>query len=227
MAGRWPGGHSPSHPITAILDPEVKLDMAKYGIVLIGVVIGLALTLAAGWLYLDQNYTYKGALIDPPAPAADFVLNDQHGEPFRLSDQRGKVVLIFFGYTHCPDVCPVTLSEYKQIKASLGEKADQVRFVFISVDPERDTRQRVGDYVANFDPGITGLTGERLALEPVWKSYGVYAARQELGSAAGYLVDHSARMYLIDPQGNWRLNYAFGMDANGIVQDILHLLRQG
>ena len=227
MAGCWPGGHSPSYPKSATLDTEVKLDMAKYSIVLVGVVIGLALTLATGWLFLDQNYTYKGVLIDPPAPAADFALSDQYGQQFRLSEQRGEVVLIFFGYTYCPDVCPVTLAEYKQIKASLDDKAERVRFVFITVDPERDTRERVGEFVANFDPGIIGLTGDPATLETIWKDYGVYAEQHDLGSDAGYLFDHSARIYLIDPQGNWRLNYAYGMDANGIVQDILHLLREG
>ncbi len=122
-------------------------------------------------------------------------------KPFRLSDQKGQIVLLFFGYTHCPDVCPVTLSHFKQIKADLGDQADQVRFVFITVDPERDTADQLSQYLPNFDPDITGLTGSRQSLESVWKSYGVYQAKQEVGSAAGYLVDHTARTYLIDQQG--------------------------
>ncbi len=189
-----------------------------------GVVIGLAAILAAGWVILSREYRYQGVLIDPPAPAADFTLTDQHGQPFRLSDQRSKVVLIFFGYTNCPDVCPITLSEYKKIKAQLGKLADQVTFIYITVDPERDTVERMNAYLSNFDPAFTGLTSDRATLEPVWAAYGVYQQRQDAGSAAGYLVDHSARMYVIDPGGRWRLNYPFGMEPEKITQDLRHLI---
>ena len=200
--------------------------LAKYLYIGIGVVIGLAVTLIAGLFYLDQNYQYQGILIDPPAPAADFELIDQNGEIYRLSEQRGKVVLIFFGYTYCPDVCPVTLSEYRKVKQQLGEKAGQVEFVFITVDPERDTRERLGDYVENFDPEFVGLTSDRPTLESVWESYGVYQEKRDVGSAAGYLVDHTARTYAIDKHGNWRINYPFGMEVSKIVEDTEHLLKE-
>ena len=174
-----------------------------------GVVLGLALTLVTGWYILEQNYRYHGAVIDPPAQAADFTLTDQNGHPFRLSDQKGKSVLIFFGYTHCPDVCPITLAEFKQIKAMLGDKAGQVRFVFITVDPERDTAETINAFLQNFDPDFVGLTGDRSTLEQVWKAYGVYQEQQEAGSAAGYLVDHSTPTYLIDPA--WSLAYQLSL----------------
>ena len=204
--------------------------MNRFFLLGIGVVLGLAIVLAA-WFVIDQNYTYQGVVIDPPAPAADINLIDQHGNPFGLSDQRGKVVLIFFGYTNCPDVCPITLSEFKKIRASLGDKAGEVRFVFITVDPERDTQERIRAYLSIYNedsqlPEIIGLTGSREALEPVWKSYGVAIQRQDVGSAAGYLVDHSARTYVIDAHGNWRINYPFGMATEKISQDILHLLKE-
>ena len=199
--------------------------MKRFATLGIGVVIGLAIALAA-WFFANQNYTYQGVLIDPPARAADFTLTDQNGNSFRLSEQRGKVVLIFFGYTNCPDVCPTTLAEFKKIKAALGDQASDVRFVFITVDPERDTQPRMQAYLTAFDPDFTGLTGDSAALEAVWKSYGVFIERKDVGSASGYLVDHSARTYLIDLQGNWRLNYPFGMETEKISQDILHLLRE-
>jgi protein SCO1/2 len=189
------------------------------------VVFGLALAMAA-WFTLNDNYTYQGVLIDPPARAADFEMPDQHGVPFRLSEQRGKVVLIFFGYTNCPDVCPVTLSEYKRVKEQLGDKADQVRFVFISVDPERDSAERLKVYINNFDPDFIGLTGDQAELEQIMVDYGVYAERVDVGSAAGYLVDHTARTYAIDKNGNWRLNYPFGMETDKVYEDILHLLEE-
>jgi protein SCO1/2 len=196
----------------------------NYRLLGIGIVLGLAMMLV-GWRVLAQPYKYQGSLIDPPAPAADFQLTTQHGEVFRLSEQRGKIVLIFFGYTHCPDVCPVSLSEFKQIKNQLGDLADQVEFVFITVDPERDTAEYLGQYLANFDPTFIGLSGTPEQLEPVYKSYGVYHQKVETGSAAGYLVDHTARMYIIDAQGNWRLTYPFGMEVEKQVEDLVHLLR--
>jgi len=200
--------------------------MKKVGLLGVGVVIGLALTLVIGWYLLDQNYRYHGAVIEPPAQATDFTLTDQNGQPLRLSNQKGKIVLIFFGYTHCPDVCPITLSEYKKIKSLLGDKADQVSFMYITVDPERDSVEQVKAFLQNFDPTFIGLTGDRATLEPVWKAYGVYQQKQDAGSAAGYLVDHSTRTYLIDPQGNWRINYPYGMEPEKIAQDLQHLLKE-
>jgi len=197
----------------------------KYGLLVTGIVLGLVLIMV-GWKVLAKPYTYQGSLIDPPVPAADFQLSNQHGEPFRLSDQHGKTVVIFFGYTHCPDVCPVTLSEFKNVKEQLGDLADQVEFVFITVDPERDTADVLGQYLANFDPAFIGLTGTPDQLEPVYKSYGVYHEQTETGSAAGYLVDHTARMYVIDSQGNWRLTYPFGMEVEKQVEDLAHLLQE-
>jgi len=159
-------------------------------------------------------------------PGSDFTLTDQNGNLFRLSDQKGKILLIFFGYTHCPDVCPITLAEFKQIKAMLGDKADQVRFVFVTVDPERDTPETINTFLQNFDPTFIGLTSDRATLEPVWKAYGVYQEQQDAGSAAGYLVDHSTPTYLIDPQGLWHINYPYGMEAEKIAQDLQHMMKE-
>jgi protein SCO1/2 len=199
--------------------------MKSIVIIGIGALIGLAIILVI-WQVAERNYTYQGSLIDPPATAADFELVDQNGQPFRLSDQVGEVVLIFFGYTNCPDVCPITLSEFKRIKAMLGDNADRVRFVYITVDPERDTVERINTFLQNFDPTFTGLTASRETLEPVWKAYGVYQQKQDTGSAAGYLVDHSTRTYLIDANGRWRINYPFGMEPDKIFKDLQHLMKE-
>jgi protein SCO1/2 len=199
--------------------------MKRVFILSIGILLGLAIVLAA-WSVVDQKYSYQGVLIDPPAEATDFTLTDQNGDPFRLSDQHGKIVLIFFGYTNCPDVCPITLSEFKRIKAMLGDNADRVRFVYITVDPERDTVERINTFLQNFDPTFTGLTASRETLEPVWKAYGVYQQKQDTGSAAGYLVDHSTRTYLIDANGRWRINYPFGMEPDKIFKDLQHLMKE-
>jgi protein SCO1 len=190
----------------------------------IGAVIGLLVTVAA-WYALGNHYTYKGVLIDPPARAADFELINQDNQPFRLSQQHGKVVLLFFGYTNCPDVCPITLAQFKEIKDQLGEKASQVQFVMITVDPQRDTTEQLQAYLGKFDPEFVGLTGEPAVLKNVWKDYGVYQEAQDVQGSLDYLVDHTARIYTIDPAGNWRLNYPFGMETGQIVQDLLHLLQ--
>lgn len=199
---------------------------SKYGMIGFGVVIGLLIALVA-WQVFAQEYTYQGSLIDPPVKAGGFELLDQNGDLYKLSDQRGKVALIFFGYTHCPDVCPVTLSEFKQIKRQLGEQASGVEFIFITVDHERDTQEKLAQYLANFDPDFVGLTGEQSDLEAVYQNYGVYRAKQQTGSAAGYLVDHTARVFAIDKDGNWRLTYPFGMEVEKIYQDVRHLLMEG
>jgi len=200
--------------------------MNKNGLFWFGAVIGLALILGGAWFAVSQNYRFKGVVIDPPVPASDFALQDQHGNIYRLSEQRGKIVLIFFGYTNCPDVCPITLSEFKRIKALLTDQADRVEFVFITVDPQRDTVERLAQYLPNFDPQFIGLTADQATLEVVWKAYGVYQQKQDTGSAAGYLVDHSARTYLIDQQGNWRINYPYGMASEKIVPDLRYLLKK-
>ncbi len=191
-----------------------------------GLVFGLVLSVVSLWLILNRQAEYRGVVIDPPVVAADFSLPDQNGGTFRLSEQRGKIVLIFFGYTHCPDICPITLSEFKRIKAALGKQAEQLVFVFITVDPERDTPQRLREYLLNFDPAFVGLSGSAEDLEQVYRAYGVYRQKQEVGSAGGYLVDHSTRIYLIDAQGNWRLNYPYGTPPEDIVSDIRLLFKR-
>ena len=182
--------------------------------------------LLMGRQVLSGGYTFQGSLIDPPAPAADFALRDQNGEVFRLSDQKGKVVLIFFGYTNCPDVCPITLTDFKRIKDELGDLAVEVRFVLITVDPERDTVERLRDYLPGYDPSFYGLTGERAQLEKVWRSYGVYQAGQEAEGEAGYEVEHTARIYAIDKHGSWRLTYPLEMGRKAVIEDVRHLLKE-
>jgi len=198
------------------------MQTRHYMLLGLGVLIGLVAIV--GFQFFAQLYEFQGSLIDPPIPAADFELTDQHGDTFKLSNHNGEVVLIFFGYTNCPDVCPVTLSEFKQVKAQLGEKAEEVQFVYITVDPERDTVQRMKDHLENFDPTFVGLTGDTPDLEPVLKAYGVYAAKVDSGSAAGYLVDHTARVYAIDVNGNLRLTYPFETGSDALAADIQFLV---
>jgi protein SCO1/2 len=164
--------------------------------------------------------------LEPPIPAPEIALVDGRGQPFRLSDLRGKVVALFFGYTTCPDVCPGTLAELRQIRRDLGPQASDLQVVFISVDPRRDTPQRVQEYVSRFDPSFIGLTGDESALQPTWEAYGVFREEVETDSAAGYLVNHSARTYLIDRTGYLRLTMNFGTSIDDVRHDILILLEE-
>lgn len=190
-----------------------------------GIVVGIALTLSLGFLL--RPYTYQGSLIDPPIQAKDFTLTDQDGNPYRLSDQTGKVVVLFFGYTNCPDVCPVTLTEFKRLRANLREKAERVSFVFVTVDPERDTPERLKAHVGNYDPQIRALSGTPEQLQAVYDAFGVYHAKVETETAAGYLVDHTSRVYVVDAQGRWRLTFPFGMEMQAMLDDIRHVLEEG
>jgi protein SCO1/2 len=175
-----------------------------------------------------QAYKFRGSVIDPPIAASNFTLKDQNGQTFQLSDQRSKIVLMFFGYTNCPDICPTTLLQFKQARAQLGNQADRVRFVFVTVDPERDTAEKMKTYLGAIDPAIIGLVGSQAELEQVWKAYGVYRQKLPGQSPNDYadLIEHSGRVYLIDTQGNLRLTYPFGLTPDDVAQDVRYLLKQ-
>ena len=172
-----------------------------------------------------QPYQFKGTAYADPQPAPDFELTATDGQRFRLGEQRGQIVLLFFGYTSCPDVCAMTLAEARQVLQGLHEDADEVRFVFVTVDPERDTPQVLARYVSAFHPAILGLSGTPDELEAIRQAYGVIAEKGMLEkSAAGYGVNHTARVFLVDRDGRLRLSYAFGTPPADIIQDIHHLL---
>jgi protein SCO1/2 len=182
--------------------------------------------LAAG-MSLGRPYELRGSTIQQPFAAPDFSLPGGRGGQFRLSDQQGRLVLVFFGYTSCPDVCPTTLADMKQIRQHLGDDAKDVEFVFITVDPERDLPEKVHQYVTAFDPAFVGLSGAEEQLAPVWKAYGVYhQSNKESPQDQQYEVEHSSQVYLVDRAGNLRLTYAFGTPVDDILQDLRYLLKQ-
>jgi protein SCO1/2 len=185
------------------------------------------LALAAAAVFLSARPAdFRGTSYAEPYPVAPAItLTRADGQPFRLSDQRGKIVLLFFGYTSCPDVCPTTLAELKLVMDELGDAADSVRVVFITVDPDRDTPEKIQKYVEHFNPAFLGLTGSMDELQVVWDDYGVYRSVNPSASALGYIVDHTARVTLIDGDGNLRLSYGFQTPVEDIVHDIKLLLK--
>jgi protein SCO1/2 len=171
--------------------------------------------------------SFRGTVLDPGRTVQDFSLTDQNGQVFRLSDAQGKVVLLFFGYTFCPDVCPTTLGTWKQVHDALGKDAENVRFVFITVDPERDTAEQLKGHVQLFNEDFIGLTGSLAELTPVYQDFGVFFEKDtETESAAGYLVNHTASAFVIGPDGVWRLRHSFGTPEEDIVHDIQQLLKE-
>ncbi len=170
--------------------------------------------------------SFNGTSYNEPYPTAPQIeLIKANGEPFRLSDQKGKIVLLFFGYTSCPDVCPTTLAELNLVMDGLGDKAESVQVVFVSVDPERDTPEKIQKYVEHFNPAFVGLSGSVEELQSIWTNYGVYREKVESDSALGYIVNHTARTYLIDTDGNLRLSYGFQTPVEDIVSDLNTLLK--
>lgn len=177
---------------------------------------------------LANRYQPYGTPLLSPRPAYDFTLTDNKGQPFRLSSQRGKVVLLFFGFVNCPDVCPTTLLELKKVYQALTPaERRRVQVILISVDPERDTPAVLDKYVTFFNPSFIGLTGTPQQIAEVAKPYGVFYQKSEIRSAKEYNVDHTASTYLIDPQGRLRLIYGNGKPAETgrMVQDVRWALR--
>lgn len=190
-----------------------------------GIIVGLILVVV-GWKVFSPPYQYQGSLIDPSVTAPDFSLVDQNGEKWTLSENQGKVVVMFFGYTSCPDVCPLTLSKFKQIKSLMGKDSRQVVFVYITVDPERDTPEKLKHHLDAFDPEFIGLSETRTRMENVWKNYGVFQAKVETESATGYLIDHSATTYVVNQDGHLRLTFPYGMDASSMAEDLVHVIKE-
>jgi protein SCO1/2 len=186
----------------------------------------LAVLLLAGLVSLLKPYQVRGSLIDPAVPAPPVELHATTGSTWKLSDQAGKLVFAFFGYTHCTSECPATLGIMKEIKKSLGNQAADVVFVLITVDPQRDTLDIMKQYLAKFDPGFIGLGGTPEQLAPVYKEYGVYVSIPAAGGSASYEVDHSTQSYLVDRHNDLRITYAFGTPVEDLISDIRFLLKE-
>ncbi len=156
--------------------------------------------------------------------AQDFALVDHTGKPRTLADFKGKVVIMFFGYTQCPDVCPTTMAEMAGVMKELGPKADQVQVLFVTVDPERDTRQLLAQYVPAFDPRFIGLYGDAAATAKVAREFKVFYAKVPGKTPGSYSMDHTAGSYVFDKSGKVRLFLRHGQGAAPIVHDIRQLL---
>lgn len=168
----------------------------------------------------------KSGLFEPPRVAPPIGLRATDGSVFDLARYRGKVVVLEFGFTHCVEVCPVSLYSLSQARKLLGADAARLQVVFISVDPERDSVARMRDYLAPFGPGILGVTGSAAQVDAVLKAYGITATKRMSGSSkTDYMMAHSSYLYFVDTRGMLRALMPFGRPAAEIAHDVQLLLR--
>lgn len=188
----------------------------RYVWVGIGSIAAVALV-AAAWL-ITAKPTLHGAVIDPPLRAADIGLQDTNGQNFSLNSLRGKVVILYFGYTNCPDECPLTMAHLKLAMDRLGSQASDVRVIMITTDPKRDTAAALKAFLTKFSPDFIGLLGTQDQLAQVWRDYGVTV--EDNGET------HSFFVYMIDPAGNFRETFLPDSQPADIVADAQLLLAE-
>jgi protein SCO1/2 len=179
-----------------------------------------------GWWYLPP--TLHGIQLQSPRIADDFTLTTSTGETMSLSDFRGKYVVLFFGYTYCPDVCPTTLSDLHQMLKELGAKrAEDIQVIMVSVDPDRDTPEQLATYLNYFDTRFIGMTGTVEDIQPVASQFGIFFERQPGSTDTTYLVDHTVATTVIDPKGYVREIFTYGVTGADMASDIAYLMRRG
>lgn len=169
--------------------------------------------------------SFRGVDITGAEYARDFALADQNGQIRTLKDFSGKLVVVFFGFTQCPDVCPTTLQELTELKRLLGADGQRLQPVFITVDPERDTAELLRAYMANFDPAFVALRPTPEQLQALLKDFKIYAKKVEGKTPTSYTVDHSAQSYMYDPQGRLRLYNRYGSTPQAMAEDARLLLK--
>ena len=191
-----------------------------------------ALLLAVGMWFAgcernSESFAFESTDITGADFGRQFELVDHTGELRRLEDFRGKVVVVFFGFTHCPDVCPMTLVEFNAALERLGEAAQKVQVLFVTVDPARDTTEVLGDYVTAFNADFLGLTGSAEQIDEVAREFRIVYRKVEGAQPGNYSVDHSAGTYIFDQQGRIRLYSPYGQGSDAIASDIGRLLDAG
>lgn len=184
----------------------------------------LMLAVGAAGAASSDSLGLKGGLFEPPRMAPDFKLLGSNGKPLTLSQFRGKLVVLEFGYTSCPDVCPVSLATLAAARQKLGALAKDVQVIYVTVDPERDTAQHMRGYLAHFDASMLGATGTPEQLARVRKDYGITATKNT-GTGGNYTIGHSSYLYFVDRKGQLRSMLPFGRSADEVAHDAAILLK--
>ena len=202
----------------------VRAGLAGTGVVRLVVALAALLVLAG---CAPEGPRFKSSDVTGASFGRDFALTDHTGKPRTLADYRGKAVVIFFGYTQCPDVCPTTLSTLAETMKMLGPDADRVQVLFVTVDPERDRQELLAEYVPAFDRRFTGLYGDAAATEKVAKEFKVFYQKVPGSRPGTYTVDHSAGSFVFDARGRARLFVKHGQGAEKLAQDLRRLIDEG
>jgi protein SCO1/2 len=184
-----------------------------------------AVAIAALLLGCDRGPSFRSTDITGADFGKSFQLLDHNGQPRALSDFHGKVVVVFFGFTHCPDVCPTTLAELARAVKQLGPDGERVQVLMVTVDPERDTPEVLKQYVTALDPHFVGLTGDPDAIARTAREFKVFYQKSPGATPETYSVDHSSGSYVFDPQGRLRLLVTYGQGADVFAHDIAQLLK--
>ena len=172
-----------------------------------------------------EKLQFKSIDITGADYANGFSLVDHNGVQRSLQDFKGKVVVVFFGFTQCPDVCPTALTELAEVKRKLGSQGDRLQGIFITIDPERDTEEVLKAYMANFDPSFVALRPTMAQLPDVAKAFKIYYKKSEGKTAGSYTMDHSAGSYVFDPEGRVRLYTRYGSGVDALASDVALLLK--
>jgi protein SCO1/2 len=183
--------------------------------------VGLALALLAG---CADRRPYRGIALDPPTPAPALRVTDAGGRTFDLAAERGRVVLLFFGYTHCPDICPATLARWARLREALGPAAEQVRFVFVSVDPDRDTPRVAQQYAQRFHASFVGLAPPAAELARLQDAFKVASYPDPHEPGGDYTMGHSSQTFVVDRDGRLRLVHPVGSTVEDYRADVARLL---
>jgi len=184
----------------------------------------LVIALAVAFFYL-RPHTFHGTVIQSPDPSFNFTLTSADGD-ISLSDYRGKLVLVYFGYTFCPDICPATLANVGQALRSIGPKAEDIQVIMVSLDPERDTPEKLDKYVHQFYPTYIGVTGTKEQLDEVASLYGIFYEKDTSSSEENYGINHTASLLVLDREGYLKLVFPFGVTVPEIADDLKYMLRQ-
>ena len=183
------------------------------------VIVG-AFTLPA---LFEESKTYNGTLVEATGEPREFQLTSAAGD-VRLSDYRGKLVVMYFGYTNCPDFCPATLNKLAAVRERLGDDAEDVQVLMITVDPERDDPERLALFTEAFDPSFVGLTGSEEDLQGIASQFGIFFQKAEGGEASGYLVDHTTTLVVLNQDGRARLYLPWDLTVEQVANDLGNLL---
>ena len=174
----------------------------------------------------EKKAEFKGVDITGAEYARDLPLADHNGQPRRLKDFAGKVVVVFFGFTQCPDVCPTSMQELAEVKRTLGADGERLQGIFVTVDPERDTAEVLKAYMANFDPTFLALRGNAQELAAVAKDFKIYYKKVDGKTPTSYTMDHSAGSYVYDTAGRLRVYHRYGSGAAALAADVATLLKE-